>query len=89
MIWHERAPNKHALTLRPSPLLADVAGYSRLMGEDAEGTHERLKTHLRELVEPKVMEHHGHTVKTTGDGMLVEFGNVVDAVRCAAEIQQR
>ena len=70
-------------------LAADVAGYSRLMGEDAEGTHERLKTHLRELVEPKVKEHHGHTVKNTGDGMLVEFGNVVDAVRCAAEIQQR
>src|SRR6516165_7481439 len=69
-------------------LAADVAGYSRLMGEDAEGTHERLKTHLRELVEPKVKEHHGHTVKNTGDGMLVEFGNVVDAVRCAAEIQQ-
>ena len=69
-------------------LAADVAGYSRLMGEDAEGTHERLKTHLRELVEPKIKEHHGRTVKNTGDGMLIEFGNVVDAVRCAAEIQQ-
>jgi TolB-like protein/class 3 adenylate cyclase len=69
-------------------LAADVAGYSRLMGEDEKGTHERLKTHLRELVEPKIKEHHGRTVKNTGDGMLIEFGNVVDAVRCAAEIQQ-
>jgi class 3 adenylate cyclase len=69
-------------------LAADVAGYSRLMGADEEGTHERLKTLLRQLVDPKVKEHRGRIVKNTGDGMLVEFGSIVDAVRCAAEIQQ-
>ena len=66
-------------------LAADVAGYSRLMGADEEGTHERLKTHRRELVDPKISEHSGRIVKTTGDGMLVEFASVVDAVRCAGE----
>jgi adenylate cyclase len=69
-------------------LAADVAGYSRLMGADEEGTHERLKAHLRELVEPKVKEHRGRTVKQTGDGLLAEFASVVDAIRCAAEIQR-
>ena len=68
-------------------LAADVAGYSRLMGADEEGTHERLKAHRRELVDPKVTEHHGRIVKTTGDGILVEFPSVVDAVRCAVEVQ--
>jgi adenylate cyclase len=69
-------------------LAADVAGYSRLMGADEEGTHERLKGHLRQLVEPKIAEHRGHTVKNTGDGLLAEFPSVVDAVRCAVEIQR-
>jgi TolB-like protein/class 3 adenylate cyclase/Tfp pilus assembly protein PilF len=69
-------------------LAADVAGYSRLMGADEEGTHERLKAHLRELVDPKIAEHRGRIVKNTGDGMLAEFSSVVDAVRCAAEIQR-
>jgi adenylate cyclase len=69
-------------------LAADVAGYSRLMGADEEGTHERLKAHLRQLVDPKIKEHRGRIVKNTGDGMLVEFPSVVDAVRCAAEIQR-
>ena len=69
-------------------LAADVAGYSRLMGADEEGTHERLKAHRRELVDPKIGEHSGRIVKTTGDGMLVEFRSVVDAVRCAAELQR-
>jgi adenylate cyclase len=69
-------------------LAADVAGYSRLMGADEEGTHERLKAHLRELVDPKIKEHRGRTVKNTGDGFLAEFGSVVDAVRCAAEVQR-
>jgi adenylate cyclase len=69
-------------------LAADVAGYSRLMGADEEGTHERLKAHRRELVDPKVKEHRGRIVKNTGDGMLAEFSSVVDAVRCAAEIQR-
>src|SRR5215469_13037956 len=68
-------------------LAADVAGYSRLMGVDEEGTHERLKAHLSELIDPKIHEHHGRIVKTTGDGVLAEFASVVDAVRCAAEIQ--
>jgi class 3 adenylate cyclase len=69
-------------------LAADVAGYSRLMGSDEEGTLARLKAHRRELVDPKIAEHRGRIVKTTGDGMLVEFGSVVDAVRCAAEVQR-
>jgi adenylate cyclase len=69
-------------------LAADVAGYSRLMGADEEGTHERLKAHRRELIDPKISEHSGRIVKTTGDGMLAEFASVVDAVRCAAELQR-
>src|SRR5262244_1174503 len=69
-------------------LAADVAGYSRLMGADEEGTHERLKAHLRELVDPKIREHHGRIVKNTGDGLLAEFPSVVDAVRCAVEVQR-
>src|SRR5205807_3458485 len=69
-------------------LAADVVGYSRLMGADEEGTLERLKAHRRELVDPKIKEHRGRIVKTTGDGMLVEFPSVVNAVRCAVEIQR-
>ena len=69
-------------------LAADVVGYSRLMGADEEGTLERLKALRRELLDPKIAEHHGRIVKTTGDGMLVEFASVVDAVRCAGEIQR-
>ena len=69
-------------------LAADVAGYSRLMGADEEGTLERLKAHLHEVVEPKIREYHGRIVKTTGDGVLAEFASVVDAVRCAGEIQR-
>jgi adenylate cyclase len=69
-------------------LAADVVGYSRLMGADEEGTHERVKGYLVELVDPKIGEHHGRIVKNTGDGVLAEFGSVVEAVRCAAEIQR-
>ena len=69
-------------------LAVDVAGYSRLMGADEEGTLARLKTHRRELVDPKIAEHRGHIVKTTGDGLLAEFASVVDAVRCAVEFQR-
>jgi TolB-like protein/class 3 adenylate cyclase len=69
-------------------LAADVAGYSRLMGADEEGTHERLRAHLRELIEPKIGEHRGRVVKNTGDGFLAEFASVVDAVRCAVEMQR-
>ena len=69
-------------------LAADVAGYSRLMGEAEEGTHERLRVHLRQLVDPKIEEHHGRVVKNTGDGFLAEFQSVVDAARCAIEVQR-
>src|SRR6202007_2686127 len=69
-------------------LAADVAVYSRLMGADEEGTHERLQAYLRELVSPKIAEHRGRIVKNTGDGLLAEFASVVDAVRCAVEIQR-
>src|SRR5215470_3928635 len=69
-------------------LAADVAGYSRLMGVDEEGTLERLKALRRELLDPKIAEHRGRIVKTTGDGILVEFASVVDAVRCAVAVQQ-
>jgi TolB-like protein/class 3 adenylate cyclase len=69
-------------------LAADVAGYSRLMGADEEGTLSRLMTYRRELIEPKIKQHHGRVVKTTGDGFLIEFSSVVDAVRCSIEVQQ-
>ncbi|MFZ0057555.1 MAG: adenylate/guanylate cyclase domain-containing protein, partial [Pseudolabrys sp.] len=66
----------------------DIAGYSRLMGVDEEGTLRQLKAHRKELVDPKITEHRGRIVKTTGDGVLVEFFSVVDAVRCAVDIQR-
>jgi adenylate cyclase len=69
-------------------LAADVAGYSRLMGEDEEGTLAALKAIRRELGDPKIKEHRGRIVKTTGDGLLAEFASVVDAVRCAVEVQR-
>jgi adenylate cyclase len=69
-------------------LAADVVGYSRLMGIDEEGTLAQLRAHRRALIDPKIKEHHGRIVKTTGDGMLVEFASVVDAVRCAVEVQR-
>src|SRR5262245_35186001 len=84
-----RDPSAIATSRRLSAILAaDVAGYSRLMGADEERTLERLKAHRRQLVDPKIKEHHGRIVKTTGDGLLVEFPSVVDAVRCAVEIQR-
>jgi len=69
-------------------LAADVAGYSRLMGTDEEGTLAQLKAHRQVLVDPSIEEHRGRVVKTTGDGMLVEFASVVDAVRCAVDMQR-
>ena len=66
----------------------DVAGYSRLMGVDDSGTLSALKAHRRELIDPKIAEHDGRIVKTTGDGLLLEFSSVVDAVRCAVEVQR-
>jgi adenylate cyclase len=69
-------------------LAADVVGYSRLMGADEEGTLAALKVIRRELVDPRIVEHRGRIVKTTGDGLLVEFASVVDAVRCAVDVQR-
>src|SRR6516164_4009512 len=84
-----RDAGKMTATRRLAAILAaDVAGYSRLMGLDEEGTHERLKAHFRELVEPKIKGHRGRSVKNTGDGVLSEFASVLDAARCAVEIQR-
>src|ERR1700757_1889441 len=68
-------------------LAADVAGYSRLIGADEGGTLERLKVLRGEVIDPKIADHKGRIVKTTGDGLLGEFASVVDALRCAAELQ--
>src|SRR5262249_19646421 len=70
-------------------LAADVVGYSRLMEVDEAGTLARLKTHRLELIDPAIAKHRGRIIKTTGDGLLVEFQSVVDAVECATEIQTR
>ncbi len=69
-------------------LAADIAGYSRLMAADEEGTLARLKAHRRELIDPKIKEFRGRIIKTTGDGLLIEFASVVDAVRCAVDVQR-
>jgi len=69
-------------------LAADVAGYSRLTGLDEEGTHAQLQDHLHSVVDPKIAEHRGRVVKYTGDGLLAEFSSVVDAVRCALDVQR-
>ena len=69
-------------------LAADVAGYTRLMGDDEEGTYGRLKVHRRDTVDRLIQSHRGAIIKTTGDGLLVTFGSVVDAVRCAVEVQR-
>jgi tetratricopeptide (TPR) repeat protein len=69
-------------------LAADIAGYSRLMGADEEGTLTQMKTHRRALFDPKIEEHRGRIVKTTGDGLLAEFASVVDAMRCAVDVQR-
>ena len=68
-------------------LAADVVGYSRLMAADEQGTHARLKALRQDFIQPKIAEHHGRIVKLMGDGVLVEFASVVDAVECAAAIQ--
>ena len=69
-------------------LAADVAGYSRLIGADEGGTLERIKALRGELLDPKIAERNGRLVKTAGDGFLVEFGSVVDALRCAVDVQR-
>src|SRR5947208_16757731 len=77
-----------ALTRRLAAILAaDVAGYSWLIGADEEGTLARLNSLRTELIDPKIAEHRGRIVKTTSDGLLVEFGSVFDALRCATEWQ--
>jgi TolB-like protein/class 3 adenylate cyclase len=81
-------PANHIQRKLAAILAADVAGYSRLMGADDEGTLARLKVHRKELIDPKITEHRGRIVKTTGDGMLIEFPSVVDAVRCAIDVQK-
>ena len=70
-------------------LAADVAGYSRLMGADEEGTLAQVKAHRRELIDPKISDHRGRIVKTTGDGILIEFPSVIEAVSCAVAVQPR
>ena len=70
-------------------MAADMVGYSRLMELDESGTHARLKAHRIELVDPTIAKNGGHIIKTTGDGMLVEFPSAVDALNCALEIQSR
>ena len=70
-------------------LAADIAGYSRLMGADEVGTLTALKSHRREIVDPAIAAHKGRIVKTTGDGILVEFGSAVDAVTCAMAVQEK
>ena len=80
--------SEHRVERRLAAILAaDVAGYSRLMGADEEGTLARLNAHRREFLEPTVAEHRGRVVKRTGDGILVEFVSAVDATRCAIEVQ--
>ena len=81
-------PNARVERRLTAILAADVAGYSRLMGADEEGTLSKLKAHRLALVDPKITEHRGRIVKTTGDGLLVEFASVVDAVRCAVDVQR-
>jgi len=81
-------PNARVERRLTAILAADVAGYSRLMGTDEEGTLSSLKAHRLALVDPKIAEHRGRIVKTTGEGLLVEFASVVDAVRCAVEVQR-
>ena len=81
-------PTEHVERRLAAILAADVAGYSRLMGADEEGTLSRLKDQRQALFDPKITEHRGRIVKTTGDGLLVEFASVIDAVRCAVEVQR-
>src|ERR1043165_1629339 len=69
-------------------LAADIAGYSRLIGADEEGTLNRIRSIRAEVIDPAIATHRGRLVKTTGDGLLVEFASVVDALRCAVEVQE-
>jgi adenylate cyclase len=86
--WEHRVTGEHIQRRLAAVLAADVAGYSRLMGIDERGTLEALKACRREVVDPAIAAHHGRIVKTTGDGLLVEFASAVDAVTCAMAVQQ-
>src|SRR6266851_1914360 len=86
--WEHRLATERVERKLAAILAADIAGYSRLMGADEEGTLARLKALRRELIDPAIREHRGRIVKTTGHGLLVEFASVVDAVRCAVKIQK-
>src|SRR6476469_7186494 len=81
-------PPEHLVRRLTAIFAADVAGYSRMTGMDEEGTHVRLKEHLRVLIDPTVAAYRGHIVKNTGDGFLAEFNSVVDAIRCAVDVQR-
>jgi adenylate cyclase len=85
--WEEALSTERVECRLAAILAADVAGYSRLMGLDEEGTLKRLKEIRADLIDPTIAEHRGRIVKTTGDGMLVEFHSVVDAMRCASAWQ--
>jgi adenylate cyclase len=89
-LWGRLRATRHPRLQRrlAAVLVADVVGYSHLMSGDEEGTHRRLLRYRREVIAPKVREHRGRIVKSTGDGALVEFGSIVDAVRCALEVQR-
>ncbi|HEX2715878.1 MAG TPA: hypothetical protein VHM88_27150, partial [Candidatus Acidoferrales bacterium] len=81
--------SEHRVERRLAAILAsDIAGYSRLMGQDEAGTVARVSALRRELIDPNVTEHKGRIVKTTGDGILIEFPSVVEAVACAVAVQQ-
>jgi adenylate cyclase len=84
------APDREATPTRriAAILAADVAGYSRLVGDDEEGTLAAIRALRRELIDPKIAEHRGRIVKTTGDGLLLEFASAADAVRCAIAVQR-
>src|SRR5215213_9527865 len=82
------APDQRAERQLVAVVAADVAGYSRLMGADEEGSLARLKAIRKTIVDPTFASHRGRIVKTTGDGMLVEFASAVDATRCAVEVQR-
>ena len=90
-VLRRRAPEREAGPARriAAILAADVAGYSRLVGDDEEGTLARLRALRRELIDPEIGAHRGRIVKTAGDGMLVEFASALDAVRCAVAVQRR
>jgi len=79
--------DQHAERKLAAILAADVAGYSRLMHADEEGTLRRFRAHLRELIEPRIAQHRGRIVKRAGDGLLIDFASAVEAVRCAVAIQ--